>query len=367
MIGKDLSEMKTFWRGKKVLVTGHTGFKGSWLCHWLKQLGCEVQGISLDPPSSPSLFEVAKIRDGMTHIHGDIRDGDFLKSTIADLQPDIIFHMAAQALVRYSYDNPHETFATNVLGSLNLLEAVRNTPSVKSVVYITTDKCYDNQEWIWPYRENEPLGGKDPYSASKACAEILAASYTHSFLSVENGARMATARAGNVIGGGDWGLDRLVPDMMRAFANGETVTIRNPVAIRPWQHVLEALSGYLLLAEKLYTDNGSDFVGPYNIGPDQSGDATVLNVVNSACNYWGKDAKFEAMKAPDGPHEARYLRLDNSKAKSVLGWQPSWSLEQTLQQTVAWYSHFYEDNDPRDLMTQQISQLLDGSDLGQVG
>ena len=352
---------QAFWNGKRVAVTGHTGFKGSWLCHWLKQMGCEVLGYSLNPPSEPNMFEVARVGDGMNHVHGDIRDGDKLKATISDFEPDIIFHMAAQALVRYSYDEPEETFSTNVMGSLNLLEAIRSTPSVKAAVYITTDKCYENKEWLWPYRENEPLGGKDPYSASKACAEILAGSYVHSYFSDDKAPRIATVRAGNVIGGGDWGLDRLVPDMMRSFSKGEKVTIRNPVAIRPWQHVLEALSGYLLLAEKLCSEGGSDFIGPYNIGPNHESDAAVLDVVCMSCKFWGEGAEYQAMAVPDGPHEARYLRLDNSKAQARLGWRPRWSLADSLRHTVEWYRCYYGGGEINALMDRQIKLISDAS------
>ena len=346
-----------FWKGQRVLVTGHTGFKGSWLSHWLKNMGAHVLGLSLEPQTDPSLFHTAGIEKGMDHVIGNIRDGELVKKIVREFQPEMVFHLAAQALVRYSYDEPEETFGTNVMGSLNILQAIGETPGVKAMVFVTTDKCYDNKEWIWPYRENEPLGGKDPYSASKACAEILAASYAHSFFQDATAPNLATARAGNVIGGGDWSLDRLLPDAMRAFSAGKTVQIRNPVSVRPWQHVLDALSGYLVLAQKLAGPDGKSFAGAYNFGPDQSSDASVLDVVSLASKSWGGDAAYVSDKAPSGPYEATYLRLDSSKAREKLQWVPRWGLQEAIAKTVQWHKAFQEGRDIPQLMDEQISQI----------
>jgi len=324
-----------FWKGKKVLVTGHTGFKGSWLSLWLQQLGAHVIGFSLAPISRPNLFEVANVAEGINSIFGDIRDINAVKQVFFETQPDIVIHMAAQALVRYSYKKPIETYQTNVMGTLHVLEAIRVSNSVQSVVIVTTDKCYENKEWLWPYRENDPVGGHDPYSSSKACVELLVASYRKSFFSDNQTVSIATARAGNVIGGGDWSEDRLIPDIINSFERGETVSIRSPNAIRPWQHVLEPLFGYLLLAEKLYGDAGRDYSEAWNFGPTSEGAQSVQWVVEHIAQHW-KGAMWE-INEDQQLHEAKILKLDSTKAYEKLGWQTRWTLAETLQNVTAWY------------------------------
>lgn len=278
------------WRGKRVFVTGHTGFKGSWLSLWLQSLGAEITGYALKPPTTPSLFEEARVAEGMKSIEGDIRDFVFFKSSIEAAQPEIIIHMAAQSLVRYSYEHPVETYATNVMGTVHMLEAVRTTPSIRAVVNITTDKCYENREWIWGYREDDPMGGYDPYSNSKGCAELVSAAYRSSFFNDKDydnhGVAVATVRAGNVIGGGDWAEDRLLPDILSGFEQGKVVTIRNPHAIRPWQHVMEPLRGYLTLAERLF-ESGTVFAQGWNFGPNEDGAKPVGWIVDKMAALWG--------------------------------------------------------------------------------
>lgn len=345
-----------FWRGKKVFVTGHTGFKGSWLCLWLQQMGAEVTGYALAPPSEPSLFEQAGVAQGMTSIVGDIRDGAAMLRAMALAQPEIVIHMAAQALVRYSYDHPVETYGSNVMGQVQVLEAVRQTPSARAVVNITSDKCYENKEWLWGYRETESLGGYDPYSSSKACAELVSAAYRNSYFNparhAEHRVALATARAGNVIGGGDWALDRLIPDIMRAIIAGEPVRIRSPHAIRPWQHVLEPLSGYLTLAERLYRD-GPAFAEGWNFGPREADARPVEWIVQRLTTLWGDGASWQLDANPQ-PHEAHYLKLDCAKATSLLAWQPRWSLEQALNRIVAWHKGHLAGGDMRELTLAQI-------------
>ncbi|MDC1458483.1 CDP-glucose 4,6-dehydratase [Burkholderiaceae bacterium] len=327
-----------FWQGKRVLLTGHTGFKGSWLSLWLQSMGAQVTGYALVPPTNPSLFEIAEVAQGMSSIIGDIRDLAKLQAVFTEHQPEIVIHMAAQPLVRYSYQNPVETYATNVMGMVHLLEAVRNTPGVKSVVNITTDKCYENREWVWGYRENEPMGGFDPYSNSKGCAELVSAAYRSSFFNVDNyaqhGVSTATVRAGNVIGGGDWAQDRLIPDILAAFEHGRKVDIRNPHAIRPWQHVMEPLRGYLTLAEQLF-EHGPSFGEGWNFGPNDEDAKPVSWLVEQMAALWGKDAQWQ-VDTGEHPHEAQYLKLDISKARSRLGWQPALSLKDALALIIDW-------------------------------
>lgn len=339
---ENLVNLADFYRGKRVLITGHTGFKGSWLCLWLHKLGAEITGYALDPPTKPSLFELAGV-DGLVHsvIH-DIRDLETLKRALLGARPEIVFHMAAQPLVRDSYLDPVATFEINVMGTVNLLEAVRGCPDVRAVVNVTTDKCYENREWIWGYRENDPLGGFDPYSSSKACSEIVTTAYLRSFFDIDNyeihGVALASARSGNAIGGGDWGQDRLVPDCFRSILNGGNIRLRNPKAIRPWQHVLEPLCGYLLLARRLY-EEGPTYAGAWNFGPLEADEREVEWLVRRICEKWGGPIGYGV---PDGvqPHEARYLKLDCSKAKAVLGWNPRWRLEDAIDKTIEWYKAY---------------------------
>ena len=325
-----------FWKNKNVLITGHTGFKGSWLSLWLQNLGANVSGYALPAPTQPSLFEVANVAEGMHSVEGDVRDLDGLKKMLKSCRPEIIIHMAAQALVRSSYDNPVETYATNVMGTVNLLEAVRHSDGVRVVLNITSDKCYDNQEWVWAYRENEPMGGHDPYSSSKGCAELVTKAYRESYFSDgEQNCALASARAGNVIGGGDWATDRLIPDIIRAFTQSSTVVIRSPNAIRPWQHVLEPLNGYLTLVENL-CEQGSEYAGGWNFGPAEQGAMPVEWIVAKMIEAWGEGASYE-LDTGTQVHEANYLKLDSSKARSLLGWAPKLDLSQALEWLTEWY------------------------------
>ena len=342
-----------FWRGKRVLLTGHTGFKGGWLSLWLQQLGAEVQGLALAPPAQDNLFEAARVGAGMASAIGDIRDLSFVARTMAAFQPQIVIHMAAQPLVRLSYDQPVETFATNVMGSVHVLEAVRQTPGVRVVVNVTTDKCYENREWAWGYRENEPMGGHDPYSSSKGCAELVSAAYRRSFFQ-QGGPALATARAGNVIGGGDWATDRLVPDILRALEKGEPAVIRNPQSTRPWQHVLEPLSGYLVLAQRLW-DEGAAFAEGWNFGPCDEDARPVQWIVERLVQQWGGDARWH-LDGGRHPHEAHYLKLDISKARARLGWQPRWRLAEALGHIVTWHRAWLAGEDVRALCLGQIDQ-----------
>lgn len=346
-----------FWVGKKVFVTGHTGFKGSWLCLWLQSIGAEVTGYALQPPTNPSLFKVAKVADGMKSIIGDIRDGGALSAAMRGAAPEIVIHMAAQPLVRYSYVDPVETYSTNVMGTVQLLEAVRQNRSVRAVVNVTSDKCYENREWVWGYRENESMGGFDPYSNSKGCAELVTAAYRSSFFnaasSAEHGVALASARAGNVIGGGDWAADRLVPDILRAITESRPVEIRNPHAVRPWQHVLEPLGGYLQLAQKLY-EEGAPYAEGWNFGPNDGDAKPVQWIVERLTRQWGGGASWRLDEA-DHPHEAHYLKLDCSKAKMRLDWRPRWALGQALENIVAWHKAQQQGNDMRAFSLGQIA------------
>ena len=327
-----------FWTGKRVLLTGHTGFKGSWMSLWLKAMGAQVVGYALAPPTKPSLFEAANVCRGMTSILGDIRDLAALQAVFAEHRPEIVIHMAAQPLVRYSYQNPVETYSTNVMGTVHLLEAVRNCPGVKAVVNITTDKCYENREWAWGYRENEPMGGHDPYSNSKGCAELVSAAYRSSFFATDqyaqHGVAIATVRAGNVIGGGDWAADRLIPDILAAFEQGRSVNIRNPHAVRPWQHVLEPLRGYLTLAERLY-QHGPAFAEGWNFGPNDEDAKPVGWIVEQMAEMWGGHPTW-SVDSGAHPHEANYLKLDISKVRSRLDWHPALRLNDALQLIIDW-------------------------------
>lgn len=354
---------RAFWQGKRVLLTGHTGFKGSWLSLWLQSMGAQVVGYALAPPSNPSLFEVAHVGKGMTSLIGDIRDLEQLRKAFADYKPEIVIHMAAQALVRYSYAEPVETYSTNVMGTVNLLEAVRGTGSVKAVVNVTSDKCYENREWAWGYRENEAMGGYDPYSSSKGCAELVAAAYRNSYFHPEkykeHGIALASVRAGNVIGGGDWADDRLIPDIMRAITQGKPVNIRNPHAIRPWQHVLEPLSGYLLLAQNLY-EEGAVYAEGWNFGPSDEDAKPVQWIVEKLTEAWGEGASWK-LDGGNHPHEAHYLKLDCSKAKARLGWHPRWHLDETLSRIVDWQKNYQQGMDMKTVTLGQIDIYLKGA------
>jgi CDP-glucose 4,6-dehydratase len=350
-----------FWVGKRVFLTGHTGFKGSWLSLWLQALGAELTGFALSPPTNPSLFEVANVAVGMKSVIGDIRDIDILENSMIEAMPEIVIHMAAQPLVRYSYVDPVETYATNVMGTVHLFEAVRKTKSVKAVVNITTDKCYENREWEWGYRENEAMGGYDPYSNSKGCAELVTSAYRSSFFNPDeykkHGVALASARAGNVIGGGDWAQDRLIPDVIAAFSAGRPVEIRNPKAIRPWQHVLEPLRGYLMLAEKLYM-NGVDFAEGWNFGPNGNDARPVEWIVKHLAEQWGAGAKWSVDRG-EHPHEATYLKLDISKAKSYLDWAPKLDLTTSLGMIVDWVQRYDHKEDMRQVTLAQIERYSD--------
>lgn len=325
------------YRGRRVLVTGHTGFKGSWLCLWLNALGCEVTGIALDPPSEPSHWQLLRLP--MTDHRLDIRDEEAVRAVLTAARPEIVFHLAAQPLVRRSYTEPVATWATNVMGTAHVLEAVRRTPSVRAVVVVTTDKCYENREWPWPYRERDRLGGHDPYSASKAGAELVAASYRTAFMNQSGSPLLATARGGNVIGGGDWSEDRLIPDLIRAVAAGESLVIRSPHATRPWQHVLDCLNGYLLLGQHLLAGD-TRCAEAWNFGPDGRGNQTVEQVLAELARTWPK-FRWHATSGP-GPHEAGLLQLDSAKARMTLEWQPVWDFDNAIAHTADWYRRWLE-------------------------
>lgn len=341
-----------FWNGKKIFITGHTGFKGSWLCIWLSRLGAHITGYALDPPTTPSLFELARVEELIDSQIADVRDAAALADAMLLAKPEIVIHMAAQPLVRDSYKIPVETYAVNVMGTVHLLEAVRGCPSVRAVVNVTTDKCYENREWVWGYRENEPMGGFDPYSNSKGCSELITAAYRNSFFNSQHGAAVATARAGNVIGGGDWATDRLIPDCIGALLAGEPVCIRNPHAIRPWQHVLEPLSGYMTLAQRLY-ESGAEYAEGWNFGPADDDAKSVEWIVQRLCGQWGNGASYE-IDTGDHPHEAHYLKLDCSKAHMRLGWQPRWNLEKALHNIIEWVKIHDSAGDVRNCCLEQI-------------
>jgi CDP-glucose 4,6-dehydratase len=326
------------YKGLTVFVTGHTGFKGSWLSLWLSDLGAKVVGYALDPPTHPSAFDAMRLGDRITDIRGDVRDVDHLKAAMAEHGPDIVFHLAAQSLVRPSYEEPRLTFETNVMGTVNVLEAARSTGIVRAVVNVTSDKCYENREWVYAYREIDPMGGFDPYSASKGCSELVTSAYRRSFFSAEGAPRLASVRAGNVIGGGDWAPDRLIPDCVRALTAGESVLVRNPSAVRPWQHVLEPLSGYLWLGSRLLA--GEPLDQAWNFGPEARGNVTVAEVVAEFVSFWGDGEWHTPAEQPEQPHEANTLKLDVTKAADVLAWHPVWEIRRAVDATAEWYRAF---------------------------
>ncbi|GGF27435.1 CDP-glucose 4,6-dehydratase [Aliidongia dinghuensis] len=355
-----------FWRGRRVFLTGHTGFKGAWLSLWLARLGAEVHGYALEPPTQPSLFALAGVAEVLTsHRIADIRDLDRLKAAVAAARPDIVIHMAAQPLVRESYVDPVGTYATNVMGTVNLFEGVRSVDSVRAVVIVTTDKCYENRGWTWGYREIDPLGGYDPYSNSKACSELVTAAYRSSFFNPaaydQHGVAIGSGRAGNVIGGGDWAKDRLIPDLVQAFALGNTPLIRSPHAVRPWQHVMEPLSGYLLLCQKLYEDGTAGGEG-WNFGPRQEDARPVSWIADRLAALWGENAAWQLDAAPQ-PHEASYLYLDTAKAGARLGYQPRWRLDDALTTIVDWYRAHRDGADIRAVTLGQIAQFEEAADI----
>jgi len=344
---------RNFWKGKRVLVTGHTGFKGGWLTLWLTSMGAEVHGYALPAPTSPAFFEVCNLQGQLkSNTLADIRDGERLTQAVQSAQPQIVFHLAAQPLVRYSYQSPVETYAVNVMGTVHLLEAVRKAPVVRAVVNVTTDKCYENHEEDRPYCESESLGGYDPYSSSKGCSELVTAAYRRSFLEPA-GVSLASARAGNVIGGGDWAADRLVPDFLRALDAKKMLIIRSPGAIRPWQHVLEPLSGYLTLAERLFT-SGQDFAEAWNFGPEESDARSVQWIVDQLCSQT-PGSSWDCDTVPQ-PHEAHYLKLDSSKARAKLGWHSRWDLQTALTQTLEWHKKWKGGADMTALSLAQIRE-----------
>jgi CDP-glucose 4,6-dehydratase len=344
-----------FWRGRRVLVTGHTGFKGAWLALWLQDLGAEVTGFGAPPPSEPCLFAAASVADGLReHLEGDVRDPDAVDAAVRAAGAEVVFHMAAQALVRRGLRDPVTTYAVNVMGTAHVLDAVRRLgDDVRAVVSVTSDKCYANREWEWPYREDEPLGGKDPYSSSKACQELVTAAYRDSLLA-GHGVRVATARAGNVIGGGDWAEDRLVPDLVRAAAAGRPLVVRAPDAVRPWQHVLSPLSGYLALAERLAGDDGDAYATAFNFGPAADGARPVRWVVERLVEDW--PAPVEVEWGAGAPDEAGVLRVDSSRARARLGWTPGWDLAAALKATAGWYAGHAAGEDSRALALGQIER-----------
>ena len=328
----------TFWKGKKVFVTGHTGFKGSWLSLWLQGMGAFVKGYALEPNTTPNLFTQAKVAQNMDSEIGDITDLNHIIESMKAFSPEVLIHMAAQPLVRLSYQEPVLTYATNVMGTVNVLEAARKCNNLKAIVSVTTDKCYENREWAWGYRENEPMGGHDPYSSSKGCSELVTAAYRKSFFTDTNFPVLASARAGNVIGGGDWSADRLIPDILRAFEKNEPVIVRNPLSTRPWQHVLEPISGYLVLAQHLY-EKGNNFAEGWNFGPKDEDCKPVSWILDKMVTNWGNGASWELDKN-NNPHEAGYLKLDCSKAAMRLNWYPKWNLEYTLESIINWHQHY---------------------------
>jgi CDP-glucose 4,6-dehydratase len=344
-----------FWEGKKVFLTGHTGFKGSWLSVWLSMMGARVYGYGLPPNTTPSMYQLLKVEELLDFSnYADVRDLNTLRSAIAEFQPDIVIHMAAQPLVRYSYEFPIETYEVNIMGTVNLLDCLRNISSIKATVIVTTDKCYENREWEWGYRENEPMGGYDPYSSSKGCAELIVSAYRRSFFGNTFNS-IATARAGNVIGGGDWSCDRLIPDALRAFQVNESLVLRNPTAIRPWQHVLEPLSGYLMLGQALF-EKGNDFSSGWNFAPRDSDMRTVEEVLALLIERLGGGSWCSDLSVH--PHEAKILKLDSSKAKHYLGWEPKWSIETSIKNIASWHFSWLNKSDLLSVTQAQIDSYM---------
>ena len=349
------------YNGKKVLVTGHTGFKGGWLSLWLKELGAKVIGYSLDPPTQPSFFEAIDLKNKLIHIIGDVRDENHLLSVFGKHQPEIIFHLAAQSLVRFSYEEPQLTYETNVMGTVNVLEAIRKSKSVRAAVIITSDKCYENKEWIYGYRENDSVGGYDPYSSSKGCAELVVSAYRNSFFNPKDSGKihniaLSSVRAGNVIGGGDWGGDRLISDCVKTLSQNKIINIRNPQATRPWQYVLEPLSGYLLLGSKMYKD-GVKYSSAWNFGPNDNDIITVEEIVKSVIKNWGKgEYKVDISRQP---HEAGFLKLETSKARIFLGWKPVYEIYETIKRTINWYKYFYNGIEKEKLYKITVKEIWD--------
>ena len=350
----------TNWRGRRVFVTGHTGFKGSWLCLLLEELGARVSGYALPPPTDPSLFDAAGLGGTVNSAIGDVRDYDALLAAMRAAAPEVVFHLAAQPLVRYSYAHPIETYATNVMGTVHVLEAARALGSVRAIVAVTSDKCYENREWVYPYRETDPMGGHDPYSSSKGCSELVIAAYRASYFPparlAEHGTAVASVRAGNVIGGGDWALDRLIPDIVRAFEAGESPSIRSPGSVRPWQHVLEALAGYLDIAERLLAGEAR-FADAWNFGPAEEDTQPVAAIVNRTAQAWGAESRWRDWRG-DIPHEAGLLKLDCSKARAELGWRPTLTLDGAIESIVAWHKAVAAGEPAREVTLRQIRDFL---------
>ncbi|CAN5404271.1 CDP-glucose 4,6-dehydratase [soil metagenome] len=343
------------WRGRRVWVTGHTGFKGSWLCLLLTELGAEVTGYALSPATNPSLFDLANIGAAMRSVIGDVRDAAAVEAAMRAARPEVIFHLAAQPLVRYSYDNPVETYATNVMGTVHVLDAARRIGGARAIVAVTSDKCYENREWVWPYRESDPMGGHDPYSSSKGAAELVIAAYRRSYFA-GTATALASVRAGNVIGGGDWSADRLIPDLVRAFERGETPAIRAPMAVRPWQHVLEALGGYVMIAERLFAGDAG-FAAAWNFGPAEEDTQPVGWIVDRMARAWGVPSVYQDWTGPVS-HEAGLLKLDTAKERAALGWRPAMSLSQAIDSIVAWHNAVASGGDARVVTLGQIRDYL---------
>ncbi len=356
---EDVVIQPSFWRGRRVFVTGHTGFKGGWLCLWLQMMGAEVTGYALEPPTEPSLFGVARIDQGMRSVIGDIRDRPRLARAMHEARPEVLLHLAAQPLVRESFRDPIETYSVNVVGTATVLDIARELDGLRAIVSVTSDKCYENREWVYGYRETDPMGGYDPYSSSKGCAELVSSAFRSSYFNLAgydtHGVALATARAGNVIGGGDWAADRLLPDILQAFSERRKVVIRNPLAVRPWQHVLESLAGYLTLAERLVVD-GAPFASGWNFGPEERDIRPVGWVVDQMAQRWGDGAGWQQDPGAN-PHEANLLRLDISRARMELGWLPRWPLEVALDQIVEWHRHYLDGADMREISLKQISEF----------